>query len=493
MEESLQLLQALLDHPVFETSHFDTAESVRPPREKPGRERRAATRHSEDRLHWVRIARLQFGHGVSLVDLSTSGARLDSPVALRPSFVSSLEIIGAGLETVVPFRVLRCEVGGLTAEGVIYRGACEFMRPIEIPNIARLAVQPAQPAQPDDVLELDVVLKNLVRRAGGEGGIQRFSDPQLVQALKALHLRAANVFSDPMGQRLQALLRLVLPAVEQGGRLTAVLQGIETQLCRVVPGAAVRFVGATTGGGGPTQNSILIGAPGVPVAGPLVRIDVPKRLTMTAWQHRVTMATSRVIALLQRLEPDRSIDVSRAVTQPEATPAPIPESAAPAMAAEEVARDADAPAVLPTGPATAGTAWQKVVVRYSEGQILKGYTQDFHASRPHFTLFSAPSPTADGAVIVPLVRLKAVFFVRDFAGNPGYVECNEMAESQHGRRIEVTLNDEEIIVGTTLNYRSSGQGFFVTPIDPLANNIRVFVVAQSVRQVRFPIRPPATV
>jgi hypothetical protein len=68
-----------------------------------------------------------------------------------------------------------------------------------------------------------------------------------------------------------------------------------------------------------------------------------------------------------------------------------------------------------------------------------------------------------------------------------------MAESQHGRRIEVTLNDEEIIVGTTLNYRSSGQGFFVTPIDPLANNIRVFVVAQSVRQVRFPIRPPATV
>jgi len=55
----------------------------------------------------------------------------------------------------------------------------------------------------------------------------------------------------------------------------------------------------------------------------------------------------------------------------------------------------------------------------------------------------------------------------------------------------VTLNDEEVIVGTTLNYRSGGQGFFVTPIDPQANNIRVFVVAQSVRQVRFPPRPAA--
>ena len=55
----------------------------------------------------------------------------------------------------------------------------------------------------------------------------------------------------------------------------------------------------------------------------------------------------------------------------------------------------------------------------------------------------------------------------------------------------MTLNDEEVIVGTTLNYRSGGQGFFVTPIDPQANNIRVFVVAQSVRQVRFPPRPAA--
>jgi hypothetical protein len=487
------MLQALVDYPAFEALHFDTAESVplesRAPDEKARRERRAATRHGEDRLHWVRVARLQFGHGVSLVDLSTAGARLDSPVALRPNFVSALEIIGAGLETVVPFRVLRCEVGGLTAEGVIYRGACEFMRPIEIPNVARTAVQPAQP---DDVLELDVVLKNLVRRACGEGGIQRFSDPQLVQALKALHLRAANVFSDPMGQRLNALLRLVLPAVQQGSGLTAVLQGIEMQLCRVVPGAVVRFAGAATDGGGPTQNSILIGTPGLPVAGPLVSIDVPKRLTMTAWQHRVTRATARVIALLQRLEPDRSIDVSRVVRQPEVTPAPIPESAAPAMPAEDVARKTAAPAVLPTDTDTVGTGWQKVVVRYSEGQILKGYTQDFHGSRAHFTLCSAPSPTADDAVIVPLVRLKAVFFVR-FAGNPGYVECTEMAEPERGRRIEVTLNDEEIIVGTTLNYRSGGQGFFVTPIDPLSNNIRVFVVAQSVRKVRFPTRPPATV
>jgi len=467
------MLQAPLHRIAFEPSHVDVAGFVsiesRRANGKAHPERRAAPRHGEDRLRWIRVARLQFGHGVSLVDLSTGGARLNSRVALRPSYVSNLEIIGAGLETVVQFRVLRCEVAGLTAQGVIYRGACQFIRPIDLSDIGR---PPVHPAQSDDVLELDVVLKNLVRRASGEGGIERFSDSQLVQALTALQLRAANVVSDPMGRQLNALLRLALPALEEGSGLTAILPAIEMQLGRVVPGAAVRFAATAAAGGAFDQNSILIGTPGLLVGAPLVSIDVPKRLTLTTWQLRVTRATARVIAILQRLEPDRSIDVAsnmpHAAGQPEVAPAP---------------------AALSDDTATA--AWQKVVVRYSDGKILKGYTCDFLASREDFTLYSAPSRIADDAVIVPFMRLKAVFFVRDFAGNPGYVECNETVAPDRGRRIEVTLNDEEVIVGTTLNYRSGGQGFFVTPIDPQANNIRVFVVAQSVRQVRFPPRPAA--
>jgi hypothetical protein len=131
-------------------------------------------------------------------------------------------------------------------------------------------------------------------------------------------------------------------------------------------------------------------------------------------------------------------------------------------------------------------AWQMVVVRYTDGRTLKGHTHDFLASRPHFSLRDAPSLTAADVVIVPLVRLKAVFFVRDFAGNPEYVERTDIAPALPGRRIEVTLNDDEVIVGTTMNYSFDGQGFYVTPIDPLTNNIRVFIVSNSVKQVRFP-------
>ena len=49
----------------------------------------------------------------------------------------------------------------------------------------------------------------------------------------------------------------------------------------------------------------------------------------------------------------------------------------------------------------------------------------------------------------------------------------------------VTFIDDEVLVGTTLNYRPDGCGFMVTPLDLASNNERVFVVSQSVRHVQF--------
>ena len=153
-------------------------------------------------------------------------------------------------------------------------------------------------------------------------------------------------------------------------------------------------------------------------------------------------------------------------------------------APRNVARTAPAAAAPVETPQA--LTWQKIVVRYTEGQLLKGYTHDFNPARSQFSLWSSPLAKPQDRVIVPLARLKGVFFVRDFDGNPNYVEKTDAGHVQHGRRIEVTLLDSEVIVGRTLNYRPDGYGFFVVPNDPAANNIRVFIVATAVRQVRFP-------
>jgi len=83
--------------------------------------------------------------------------------------------------------------------------------------------------------------------------------------------------------------------------------------------------------------------------------------------------------------------------------------------------------------------------------------------------------------------LKAIFFVRDFTGNAKHVERKKLApgERPQGRMIEVTCKDGEVIVGTTSGYDAKRPGFFLFPIDPSANNARVFVVSSAVRTVRF--------
>ena len=127
------------------------------------------------------------------------------------------------------------------------------------------------------------------------------------------------------------------------------------------------------------------------------------------------------------------------------------------------------------------------MVRYRDGAALKGFTLDFHSSREHFSLWPSVSAARSERVIVPLTRLKAVFFVKDFAGDPARMKRQaEFAEAATGRRVEITFADREVIRGTTLNYRPEGTGFFITPADTAGNNQRIFVVNGAVRQVRFP-------
>ncbi len=132
-----------------------------------------------------------------------------------------------------------------------------------------------------------------------------------------------------------------------------------------------------------------------------------------------------------------------------------------------------------------GPGWNRIVVRYLDGRMLKGFSQDFHPGRATFHVSAATSALDVKPVLVPMTQLKAIFFVRDFAGNPGRVDGQAFAQNQPGRRIEVTFLDDEVLLGATLGYRPDGSGFFVTPADNEGNNLRVFVLAGGIRHVRY--------
>jgi hypothetical protein len=128
----------------------------------------------------------------------------------------------------------------------------------------------------------------------------------------------------------------------------------------------------------------------------------------------------------------------------------------------------------------------KVVVRYSDGKVIKGFTEDFFPNKERFHLIPADNPSG-GAIEVSMKDLKAIFMVRDFIGHSLYKERKKYIEGENpsGKKVEVTFIDGEVLVGSTLGYDPKRQGFFIFPADPKSNNIRVYVVSSVVKKVRY--------
>jgi hypothetical protein len=128
----------------------------------------------------------------------------------------------------------------------------------------------------------------------------------------------------------------------------------------------------------------------------------------------------------------------------------------------------------------------KVIVRFSDGKLIKGFTQDFFPNKERFHLIPANHPSGE-AIEVSIKDLKAIFLVRDFIGHSLYKERKKYIEGEKpsGKKVEVTFVDGEVLVGSTLGYDPKRQGFFIFPADPKSNNLRVYVVSSVVEKVCY--------
>jgi hypothetical protein len=130
----------------------------------------------------------------------------------------------------------------------------------------------------------------------------------------------------------------------------------------------------------------------------------------------------------------------------------------------------------------------KVVARYMDGRVVKGTTIDFLPTRPSFHLVPiGQSGTSISVIEIQVSDLKALFFVKDFIGDPAYDEMKAFnaGTPTQGRRMQVVFKDDEMLVGTTTGYQPERSGFFLVPADPKSNNDRCFIVAVAVKGVKF--------
>lgn len=129
----------------------------------------------------------------------------------------------------------------------------------------------------------------------------------------------------------------------------------------------------------------------------------------------------------------------------------------------------------------------KVVARFADGRVIKGITADFFQNKEVFHLRPATAAEAEKPMEISTKELKALFFVRDYTGQPQHVEKKEFDPGQPapGRKIKVTFKDGESLVGTTTGYQPGRPGFFLVPADAGSNTERCFVISAATRSVNF--------
>ena len=130
----------------------------------------------------------------------------------------------------------------------------------------------------------------------------------------------------------------------------------------------------------------------------------------------------------------------------------------------------------------------KVVVRYLDGRVVKGHTQDFFPGKPGFHVRPYEVKSPGESVEVSFTDLKAVFFVKDFAGDvarrdlKGFIEAP--GETAQGKKLAVRFADGELLCGYSLTYSPEREGFFMFPASQGTNNLRVYVVTATAAEIK---------
>ncbi|HUK33479.1 MAG TPA: hypothetical protein VLV86_06200 [Vicinamibacterales bacterium] len=412
------------------------------------------------------LVRHKYGESVTLVDLSAGGVQFETRRVIRPDIDVVLEILNPRTQqrAHVVSRVLRANVAGLTG-GIMYRAACAFRRPLSHPNL--LVPASGERHRGPDYLKLELELKTIAEEyfaRSREAGAALDSAP-LLDALANLRSTAERR-RDPIDHQLGALLAALIPALERRESTAAIVQTLRAHLADQLPLVAIYAQGADNVLARDCESITLnmcVDAHRSPIA---ITANFPPGFGLDASQFRLLKLSAYLVGLVETWNSQSSTD-SLGVGDVD------PERTSTRVAASDANSDN-----LPLG-------WHRVVLRYTDGELLHGFSNDFSPDRAFLQCSPSIGCPAGERMQVPIARLKAVFFVKDLHGDPARIDAQTFGHAPRGRRVQVTFRDGEVLMGSTLSYKPDGQGFFVMPADIAGNNVRAYVINAAIRHVRF--------
>jgi len=127
----------------------------------------------------------------------------------------------------------------------------------------------------------------------------------------------------------------------------------------------------------------------------------------------------------------------------------------------------------------------KVVIQTRERELFRGFSKADFIAGSTIKVIDEKGKQFE----LPLENLKAVFFVRDFNGNPKYNEVRFL--STQGKSVrwvvaEIRFQDDEVVEGKIRNDLEflTGRGFFLFPSDEIGNTEVIYVVKTAIKGFR---------
>lgn len=124
----------------------------------------------------------------------------------------------------------------------------------------------------------------------------------------------------------------------------------------------------------------------------------------------------------------------------------------------------------------------RIVLHYSDGRIVKGSTGDFFPDKQWFHVTEKDTASASR---VDIAKLKGIFFVKDYDGNPDYESTQDAERKGLGKKVKVCFKDGESIVGYTSGFSPAKPGFFLFPADANGNTEKIFVISVATEEIKF--------
>jgi len=125
----------------------------------------------------------------------------------------------------------------------------------------------------------------------------------------------------------------------------------------------------------------------------------------------------------------------------------------------------------------------KVVVKYIDGDVLKGFAGEFYKAKEDFLI---KPHNKDKEIKIRCNDIKAVFYVKTFEGRAKYRRLKHLPRVKtKGKPVVIHFNDGERIEGFTQYYRAEDPFLLLIPDDPTGNNQRIFCNQQAVKKIEW--------